>query len=206
MKVDLKPWKIKPFELIYHGEVHLRKNTEYDKRLALISFDNAIEISITVYLSLHPEQRNKRTYKKVDLEKWEQHYHSKLDFFYKELKTRQLPEEITKDVIIYYHTQRNNQYHSEAIGVPPDDILTGIRTSAIWIFQTLFDVADVISKIDKLILEENAEHIPEDYAAPKNMSFLMNKGASLAIISLIGSWDENNTNDVDLLKRIADGF
>ena len=45
-KNELEPWKKKPFELIFHAEVHYRRGDDYDRRLALISFDNSIEISI----------------------------------------------------------------------------------------------------------------------------------------------------------------
>ena len=48
----LKPWAKGPFELILHAEIHLRKGDDYDRRLALISFDNSIEVAISTYLSL----------------------------------------------------------------------------------------------------------------------------------------------------------
>ena len=37
----LKPWVRGPFELIRHAEGHLKAGTDFDKRMALISFDNA---------------------------------------------------------------------------------------------------------------------------------------------------------------------
>jgi hypothetical protein len=53
----LPPWAEGPFELIVHGEMHLRSGQEFDRRMALISFDNSIEVSIHTYLGLHPIQR-----------------------------------------------------------------------------------------------------------------------------------------------------
>lgn len=41
---DLKPWMRGPFELIRHADRHLKANGDTDRRIALIGFDNAIEI------------------------------------------------------------------------------------------------------------------------------------------------------------------
>jgi hypothetical protein len=54
----LPPWAKRPFELLYHAEIHFQKGSDYDKRLSVISFDNSIEVSITTYLSLKPMQRD----------------------------------------------------------------------------------------------------------------------------------------------------
>ena len=48
----------------------------------MIGFDNAIELAITTYLSLHPIQRGGQTYKNEDVEKWSNNYHTKADFFF----------------------------------------------------------------------------------------------------------------------------
>ena len=117
IKQDLKPWAGRPFELIIHAEIHYRKGSDYDRRLALISFDNSIEVSITTYLSLNPIQRGNRQYPKKDVEKWVSNYHSKLDFFTLEIQNRGLPEYKEKAEIVWYHDQRNEHYHGEG-GTP----------------------------------------------------------------------------------------
>ena len=81
----LHPWAIGPFELIVHAEGHRRADEDFDRRIALISFDNAVEVIITTYLTLHPIQRGGREYKKDDVDKWLKNYHSKLDFFESEM-------------------------------------------------------------------------------------------------------------------------
>jgi hypothetical protein len=40
----LKPWAAGPFELIRHADGHLKAGSDFDKRMALISYDNAIEV------------------------------------------------------------------------------------------------------------------------------------------------------------------
>ena len=66
---ELRPWAQGPFELIVHAEIHRRDGGDFDRRMALISFDNSIEISITTYLTLNPIQRKGALYKREDIDK-----------------------------------------------------------------------------------------------------------------------------------------
>ncbi len=47
----LPPWAKGPFELLVHAEGHFIAGEDFDRRIALISFDNAIEVAITTYLT-----------------------------------------------------------------------------------------------------------------------------------------------------------
>ena len=137
----LPPWAYGPFELLTHAEGHLREGDDFDRRIALISFDNCIEVSITTYLSLHPIQRGNRTYKKEDVEKWLRNYHSKLDFFDEELKARGISWSVERSYILWAHEHRNEQYHGGSKGTPEKLVLKVIRGAALWIFGVLFDVS-----------------------------------------------------------------
>lgn len=44
-------------ELIRHAHGHFEKDGDTDRRIALIGFDNAIEVCIDVYIRLHPKLR-----------------------------------------------------------------------------------------------------------------------------------------------------
>ena len=160
----IKPWAVGPFEMLYHAETHFLKGEDFDRRIALISFDNAIEVAITTYLALHPIQRKNATYKKEDVEKWQKNYHTKLDFFYQEVGKRNLSELVDKADIVYYHQNRNDQYHSGGSGVPELHKLVGIRQASIWIFSTLFDVTDtekVLREKVEAARREGSPHIRE---------------------------------------------
>jgi len=148
----IKPWAVGPVEMLYHAETHFLKGEDFDRRIALISFDNAIEVAITTYLALHPIQREQRQYQRNDIETWQRNYHTKLDFFYQEVGTRNLPELVEKADIIFYHQNRNDQYHNGGAGVPELHKLEGIRQASIWICSTLFDVTDT-----ETILREKVE-------------------------------------------------
>ncbi len=209
----IKLWAKKAFELIFHAEHHLRRNMDYDKRLALISFDNSIEVSISVYLSLDPIQRNNKQYAKKDVEIWLNNYHSRLDFFAKELFARGLPEHKDKAHIIYLHKQRNELYHGSTGSVPEVSTLEEIRFVALWIYSILFDDADIELRLDNAInAESKAEpFMPDTPIRPSmgNLSELVSDPDKVSVLvgsSLIGKWDEKNESDMDIVKRLADGL
>lgn len=147
----LKPWALGPFELIVHAEMHHRDGEDFGRRMSLISFDNAIEVSITTYLTLNPIQRNGAQYPRDDVSNWLKNYHTKLDFFFNELQRRSLPEEIEKSVIVWYHDHRNEQYHGGTRGVPGIRDLDEIRQAALWVFSVLFDVPEVEQTLNEHI-------------------------------------------------------
>ena len=151
----LPPWTNGPFELMVHAESHLRAAKDFDRRIALISYDNAIEIAITTYLILNPIQRGGRQYPKEEVEQWLKNYHTKLDFFEKEIELRRITWRIDKSYIIWAHDFRNEQYHGGAKGgIPEKSILEIVRTAALWIFSVLFDVSDAESALEKAVLDQ----------------------------------------------------
>jgi hypothetical protein len=149
----LPPWANGPFELLVHAEGHLRGGEDFDRRIALISFDNAIEVAIATYLTLHPVQRGNRTYENAAVEKWLKTFHSKLDFLGDELATRILNWDVEKSHIIWAHDHRNEQYHGGNKGTPEKTCLSIIRKAALWIFGLLFDVADAERLLDQAVAD-----------------------------------------------------
>lgn len=160
MSNGLKPWAYGPFELLLHAEMHLRDGEDFDRRIALISFDNAIEVAITTYLSLHPIQRQNRTYTKAQVEQWLDNYHTKVDFFLLEIQQRTLTLECEKSEIVWYHDVRNGQYHSGGATVPQARDLSGIRKAAFWVFSVLFDVPDTEQLIESHIRQRLTQGLP----------------------------------------------
>jgi hypothetical protein len=150
--IPLPPWANGPFELLVHAEGHLRAGDDFDRRIALISFDNAIEVAITTYLTLNPIQRAGRSYPKSDVEKWLANYHAKLEFLDQELVTRQMLWEVERSHVIWAHDHRNEQYHGGQKGTPERTVLSLVRKSALWIFAFLFDVPDVEHRLVQAII------------------------------------------------------
>ena len=159
--ISLPPWANRPFELIVHAESHLRAAKDFDKRIALISYDNAIETAITTYLDLHPVQRGGCEYNKEDIEKWLKNYHSKLEFFEQEINSRDIAWDVEKSHIIWIHNSRNQQYHGGShMGIPEESILKIARSSALWIFSVLFDVSDAESALEQAMLDQTPPAAP----------------------------------------------
>lgn len=160
MSKGLKPWAYGPFELLLHAELHMRDGEDFDRRIALISFDNAIEVFITTYLSLHPIQRQNRTYTKADVEQWLVNYHTKIDFFMLEIQQRGMVVECEKEDIVWYHEVRNGQYHGGGATIPQARELQGIRKVAFWVFSVLFDMPDVEQLVENHLMQGFDQNLP----------------------------------------------
>jgi hypothetical protein len=152
---QLHPWATGPFELLVHAEQHLRDGGDFDRRIALIGFDNAIEVSVSTYLSLHPIHRGNRQYKKEDVDGWLIDYHKKLDFLDCELASRKQKWEVQRGHIVWCHDHRNEQYHGGNKGTPEKQVLELIRKAAIWVFGFLFDVQNVAQVLEEAVLAKS---------------------------------------------------
>jgi len=148
MMRQLKPWAYGPFEILSHAELHYRVGEDFDRRIAMIGFDNAIEVAITTYLGLHPIQRGNRQYLNADVERWLNNYHTKVGFFFQECATRQFAVVGQYDEIVWYHEVRNGQYHVGGATVPQRRELDGVRAAALEVFAVLFEVADAQAQLD----------------------------------------------------------
>jgi hypothetical protein len=149
----LPPWTDGPFELLVHAEMHLRAGGDFDRRIALISFDNSVEVAITTFLTLHPIQRNGKTYKRDDVEKWLGNYHSRLDFLESELATLGKEWIVERTHIVWAHAQRNEQYHAGNQGVPDKKCLAIARQAALWVFGILFGIANPEAELNAAVAQ-----------------------------------------------------
>lgn len=177
----LKPWAYGPFELIVNAERHYRKGEDFDRRLALISYDNAIEVAITTYLTLHPIQRGQRTYTKENCVRWLTNYHTKLDFFEEECGRRSIVMKYGKDEMVWYHELRNSQYHAGGATVPQGRELDGIRMVAIHVFSVLYEEADA-----EALVKEGHDEIASHNLPQRNASWDRLIDGRFGIIELAG--------------------
>jgi hypothetical protein len=135
----IAPWIYGLLELMKHADEHQQANGEFDRRIALTGYDNAIEVSISTYLQLHPTQRGGKPYPKEQVDKWLMSYHSMIDFFFDEfVVTLGQTSTVVKQSIIHYHNLRNDIYHKGKTLVPTERDIKGAREAALYIFSTLF--------------------------------------------------------------------
>jgi hypothetical protein len=162
----LKPWAYGPFEILLHAEMHYRVGEDFDRRIAMVGFDNAIEVAVTTYLTLHPIQRGNRTYTNADVARWLGNFHSKIEFLLVECTSRTVTLISKQDEIIWFHEVRNGQYHVGGATVPQNRELDGVRLAAIEIIGLLFELPDLEAILEEHIAAQtppappprNAEH------------------------------------------------
>ncbi|WP_371805354.1 hypothetical protein [Candidatus Lokiarchaeum ossiferum] len=101
-----KPWISGPIELLWHGYDHMGKESDFDQRLAMISFDNAVEASLNAFIHFRVpnEKVNWKKYKRV-----RNSYPGKLELV-SDISPQILPEATIKQ-LTFYHTIRNDMYH-----------------------------------------------------------------------------------------------
>ena len=146
----MKPWAYGPFEVLLHGEMHYRAPEDLDRRIAMVGFDNAIELSVTTYLTLHPILRGNRMYPKDEVTRWLQDFHTKVEFFFAECETRLVVASCSRDEMIWYHGVRNGQYHEGGATIPQQRELEGVRGAALEVFSILFE-EDAIKLLEEEI-------------------------------------------------------
>jgi hypothetical protein len=158
------------FDLLAHAEGHYCEKGDIDKRLAVIGFDNAIESAITTYLSLKPIQRKGIEYRRQDIDGWLRDHPSKLRFFYEELDRRNLEHKATEAELGWYHSIRNDAYHSGIGVVPSERCRLGVREAAIWVFSVLFEVPDVEIAVCEAVARSNpsADTAMDEYLKKRN--------------------------------------
>jgi hypothetical protein len=132
MTPKIKPWIRGPFEVLLHAEMHYRQSDDFDRRIAMISFDNAIEFAIAAYLNLKPIHRSGRSYNGEDVPKWLKDYHTRLEFFFEECGRRGVVSSAVKEEVVWVHNVRNEQYHEGRTAYPGAHV-----------FSVLFDEPDV---------------------------------------------------------------
>ncbi|NHF67030.1 hypothetical protein [Xanthomonas hortorum] len=136
----IKPWVHGPFDLLRHGEEHRQGSRDFDRRIALISFDNAIEMAVVTYLDLNPAQRGGISYRQEDVTHWKRNFHTKLEFIERFANSKATSMPVQRDEMIYYHSLRNDLYHGGNGTVPALYAIEGARRAALWIVTLLFDV------------------------------------------------------------------
>jgi hypothetical protein len=131
-----KPWVSGPRELLNHAKEHINTGKPIDYRLAMISIDNSVELSIRTFLGLPKRIRGSEGPLRKELES---------AFGFPELLDliEKYDEEHLSGIelgdIEWYHRLRNQLYHDgNGITVDPE-IVDAYHQIAILLFQNLFE-------------------------------------------------------------------
>lgn len=138
------PWTDGPRELIQHAADHLRIGGDFDRRIAMISVDNAVELIIKTYLGLPQRTRGIKGPSRRELETASESFPGLLDL----LQTFAIKKitGLSLDDIEWYHRIRNQLYHSgNGITVEKEKVETYLQL-AIGLFENLFGFLPPISE------------------------------------------------------------
>lgn len=148
-------WASGAVELLKHGIEHSRLNTAFDKRIAWISIDNAVEVAVKVALSM-PKQFWGGSFPSIrEVEECKSSFPRFLDLLY-QYKGAVLVG-VEQSDLEYYHRIRNKLYH-DGTGFSVDQIqLDAFVGIAKLLIQRLFDIkfseskSSSRSELEKLI-------------------------------------------------------
>ncbi len=131
------PWSEGPKELLQHAVDHLSQDGDFDRRIAMISIDNAVELMIKTYLGLPKRKTRGRRPSRKELEDSSNSFPSLLDLIEKYADEKLTG--VSLDEIEWYHRIRNQLYHSgNGITVEVARVQTYLSLSKT-LFQNLFE-------------------------------------------------------------------
>lgn len=154
--MNISPWAKGPLELIKHAMGHLDCAGDTDRRIALIGFDNATEVCIDVFIRLPPQLRDGYEIKREDVTKYLRSFNSKIGFVDDYIQEKGIDTEISTNELLWFHTLRNELYHSGNGMVPELHVLEGARNLCIAVYGCLFNI-DAFTLLDVKV-EKDEEH------------------------------------------------
>jgi hypothetical protein len=137
-----KTWASGALELLRHADSHLDLDSAFDKRIAFISIDNAVETCVRTFLSLPPAKSGIKV-SRSDVEAASNSFPKLVELLFAQAASR-LPGLDPAD-IEHYHRIRNTLYH-EGTGLSVDEqYLAAYRSIAAVLLKSLFGV--VVQKL-----------------------------------------------------------
>lgn len=131
-------WASGAIELLSHADSHIDSNTAFDKRIAFISVDNAVENMVRTFLSL-PKSKSGANIKRREIDEAGNSFPKLLDILYKYAGDKLVG--IDDADIEHYHRIRNTLYH-QGTGLSVDEqYLKAYRGIADVLLQNLFKVS-----------------------------------------------------------------
>jgi len=134
-----KPWISGPKELLDHAASHLSEGDGFDYRIALISIDNAVELTIRTFLGLPKRARGCDGPSRKDLQSASNSFSALLDLL--EAYASDRLEGVELGDIEWYHRVRNTLYHDgNGVTVESAQVEAYLEVAKL-LFRNLFDTA-----------------------------------------------------------------
>jgi hypothetical protein len=130
-----QPWASGPGEILQHGINLLQEDTDANRRLAMLSIDNAVELMIKTYLGL-PKRINGLSISPKEFEDIRESFSKLLDALEEHCADKL--EGIELAVIEWYHRLRNELYHQgNGLTVERDRVIVYAEIAQL-LFRRLF--------------------------------------------------------------------
>ncbi len=130
-------WASGAVELLRHADSHVSLSSAFDRRIAFISIDNAVETMIRVFLSL-PKSKSRISVPRKDFDEAENSFPRLLSLLWTHASSRLIG--LDDSDIEHYHRIRNKLYH-DGTGLSVDEqYLLAYRQIAAVLLQRLFNV------------------------------------------------------------------
>lgn len=157
-----KTWTSGALELFGHASGHIKLDTAFDKRIAFISIDNAVEIMVKTYLSLPKQFFGADRPSRKEIDECNNGFTSYLSLLFKYADKKLIG--IDPGDIEHYHRIRNTLYH-DGTGLAVDqEYSNAYFTLAKLLIKRLFNVdfqeQHEEASLEKLIINWN--HIEEN--------------------------------------------
>jgi len=142
------PWIEGPKELLQHAIDHLSQGNDFDRRVAMISIDNAVELMIKTYLGLPKRALEHSGPSRKELEQSSESFPALLDLLEEYANSKIVG--IGPDDLEWYHRIRNQLYHSgNGITVEKSKVETYFELASA-LFESLFGTAPEISHLSSV--------------------------------------------------------
>jgi len=142
------PWIDGPRELLQHAIDHLAQGNDFDRRIAMISIDNAVELTIKTYLGLPKRALDHLGPSRKELEQASESFPALLDLLEKYAGHKIVG--LGLDDIEWYHRIRNQLYHSgNGITVEKSKVETYFELASA-LFESLFGALLEISHLSSV--------------------------------------------------------
>jgi hypothetical protein len=205
----MKPWMEGPSELLEHAIDHLSHGSAFDLRIALISIDSAVELTIKTFLGLPRRVRGTPGPWRRRLQEASNSFPDLID-----LLEEHAPEKIDGielGEIEWYHRLRNTMYHDgNGITVPKEQV-DGYLQIARLLVQGLFGepppksvTRDPVSAIGEIVLKwSEVEHnlrILGERIMPGQESYLLSAVITAAVG--LGVLPQEIVTEFDELRKV----
>src|SRR6266850_3065877 len=142
-----QPWASGPGEILSHGLRLLSQDNDTNRRLAMLSIDNAVELMLKTYLGL-PQRETGLSISRREYDEISESFPRLLDAIHKH-KAKDL-EQIDLSEVEWYHRLRNQLYH-EGNGLTVEkEKVVHYSDLAKLLFEALFDIPLTTPELTKL--------------------------------------------------------